>query len=64
MMKITVLLGGDSPVRDVSLASGMGIVEALKKRSHDAEPLPLRRISARRLLPNCRTCRLMRLSIG
>ena len=47
MVKITVRLGGDSPERDVSLASGMGIVEALKKRGHDAEPLdPAGRIGA------------------
>lgn len=39
MMKITVLLGGDSPERDVSLASGMGIVEALRSRGHDVSPL-------------------------
>jgi D-alanine-D-alanine ligase len=38
-MKVTVLLGGDSPERDVSLASGMGIVEALKRRGHEALPL-------------------------
>ena len=38
-MKITVLLGGDSPERDVSLASAMGIVEALRSRGHDAEAL-------------------------
>ena len=38
-MKITVLLGGDSPERDVSLASGMGIVEALRSRGHDVSPL-------------------------
>ena len=38
-MKITVLLGGDSPERDVSLASGIGIVEALRSRGHDASPL-------------------------
>ena len=38
-MKVTVLLGGDSPERDVSLASGMGIVRALRGRGHDAIPL-------------------------
>jgi D-alanine-D-alanine ligase len=38
-MKITVLLGGDSPEREVSLASGMGIVEALRGRGHDVSPL-------------------------
>lgn len=38
-MKVTVLLGGDSPERDVSLASGMGIVRALRGRGHEAMPL-------------------------
>ena len=34
-MKVTVLLGGDSPERDVSLASGAGIVKALRARGHE-----------------------------
>jgi len=38
-MKVTVLLGGDSPERDVSLASGRGIVQALRGRGHEALPL-------------------------
>lgn len=38
-MKVTVLLGGDSPERDVSLASGMGIVRAIRGRGHEAMPL-------------------------
>jgi D-alanine-D-alanine ligase len=38
-MKVTVLLGGDSPERDVSIASGMGIVRALRGRGHEARPL-------------------------
>ena len=38
-MKVTVLLGGDSPERDVSLASGMGIVRALRGRGHEVRPL-------------------------
>ena len=38
-MKVTVLLGGDSSERDVSMASGMGIVEAVRRRGHDATPL-------------------------
>jgi D-alanine-D-alanine ligase len=36
MMKVAVLLGGDSAERDVSLASGKGIIEALRSRGHDA----------------------------
>lgn len=34
-MKITVVLGGDSPERDVSLVSGRGIIEALRTRGHE-----------------------------
>lgn len=34
-MKITVLLGGTSSERDVSLASGLRIAEALRSRGHD-----------------------------
>jgi D-alanine-D-alanine ligase len=34
-MKITVLMGGDSPERDVSLVSGQAVVEALRRRGHD-----------------------------
>jgi len=35
-MKIAVLLGGDSPERDVSLASGAGVLKALRSKGHDA----------------------------
>jgi D-alanine-D-alanine ligase len=35
-MKVTVLLGGDSPERDVSLASGAAILEALRAKGHEA----------------------------
>jgi len=34
-VKIVVLLGGDSPERDVSLVTGKGIIEALQRREHD-----------------------------
>jgi D-alanine-D-alanine ligase len=34
-MRITVLLGGTSAERDVSIASGMRIVQALRSRGHD-----------------------------
>ena len=47
-MKITVLLGGTSAERDVSLASGLRIVDALRSRGHHVTPFdPARgRISA------------------
>ena len=35
-MKIAVLLGGTSAERDVSLASGLGIIKALRERGHTA----------------------------
>ncbi|MBN1884081.1 MAG: D-alanine--D-alanine ligase [Candidatus Krumholzibacteriota bacterium] len=35
-MKIAVLLGGRSPERDVSIASGTGVLAALRRRGHDA----------------------------
>jgi len=38
-MNVTVLLGGDSPERDVSLASGREIIEALTERGHRVVPL-------------------------
>ena len=38
-MKIVVLMGGTSAERDVSLASGVGVVEALRKRGHEVVPL-------------------------
>jgi len=36
-MKITVLMGGTSSERDVSLASGLRIAEALRSRGHDVK---------------------------
>lgn len=47
-MKITVLMGGTSSERNVSLASGIRIVQALRSRGHEVTPLdPARgRISA------------------
>jgi D-alanine-D-alanine ligase len=38
-MKITVLMGGTSAERDVSLASGLRIAEALRSRGHDVDTL-------------------------
>lgn len=38
-MKITVLLGGRSAERDVSIASGLGIMKALRGRGHEVLPL-------------------------
>ncbi len=35
-LKVTVLLGGDSPEREVSIASGIGIAKALSSLGHEA----------------------------
>jgi D-alanine-D-alanine ligase len=36
-LRIAVLMGGDSPEREVSLASGRAIVAALRRRGHEVE---------------------------
>ncbi len=38
-MKVAVLMGGLSEEREVSLVSGMGILEALRRRGHEAMPV-------------------------
>ncbi|HEU4995801.1 MAG TPA: D-alanine--D-alanine ligase, partial [Gemmatimonadaceae bacterium] len=38
-MRITVLMGGTSAERDVSLASGLRVAEALRQRKHDVVTL-------------------------
>jgi D-alanine-D-alanine ligase len=38
-MKVTVLLGGDSPERDVSLASGAAILKALRAGGHEVHAI-------------------------
>ena len=38
-MKITVLMGGTSAERDVSIASGLRIAAALRSRGHDVTSL-------------------------
>ncbi|MDZ7860686.1 MAG: D-alanine--D-alanine ligase [Candidatus Krumholzibacteriota bacterium] len=38
-LKVAVLLGGDSPERDVSLASGGEIIKALRGRGHEVFPV-------------------------
>src|SRR3954466_3891225 len=38
-MRITVLMGGTSAERDVSLASGLRIADALRQRDHDVVTL-------------------------
>jgi D-alanine-D-alanine ligase len=38
-MKVTVLLGGDSPERDVSLASGAAVLKALREGGHEVHSI-------------------------
>ncbi len=38
-IRVTVLLGGDSPERDVSLSSGAAVVKGLRERGHHVETL-------------------------
>src|SRR5438045_1458919 len=38
-MRVTVLMGGTSSERDVSLATGVRITEALRQRGHDVRPV-------------------------
>jgi D-alanine-D-alanine ligase len=38
-VKITVLMGGTSAERDVSIASGLRIADALRQRSHEVVTL-------------------------
>ena len=38
-MKIAVLLGGTSTEREVSLASGLGVIKALRERGHDVRAI-------------------------
>src|SRR5690349_5268344 len=54
-MRITVLMGGTSSERDVSLASGLRIAEALRSRGHDVKVVdtakgPLDRDTEQRML--------------
>lgn len=45
-MRIAVLMGGDSPERDVSLASGRAIVSALESRGHSVLPFDIPNVAA------------------
>lgn len=38
-LKVAVVMGGGSPERDVSLVSGQGVLEALRRRGHEACPV-------------------------
>ena len=54
-MRITVLLGGTSSERDVSLASGLRIAEALRAKGHEVKAVdtakgPLSQEDERRML--------------
>lgn len=45
-MRIAVLMGGDSPERDVSLASGQAVAAALQKAGHDAQAIDIQSVAS------------------
>jgi D-alanine-D-alanine ligase len=50
-VRIAVLMGGDSPEREISLASGRAVTAALRRAGHDAVPIELERIGEACRLP-------------
>jgi len=53
-VRIAVLMGGDSPERDISLASGQAVIDALRHGGHEVLPVELTR--------ECDVCDLPELS--
>ena len=49
LKRIAVLLGGDSPERDVSLQSGVAVAEALEQRGHQTRQIDLASVDPRSL---------------
>ncbi len=45
-MRIAVLMGGDSPEREISLATGRAVAEALREKGHEVEALDIPRVAA------------------
>jgi len=56
MMKITVLMGGDSPEREVSLLSGKAVAEGLIRAGHEAVLVDIPNVAAVLDLPALREC--------
>ena len=58
-MKIKVLMGGDSPERDVSLLSGQAVTRALLEAGHEAEAVDIPSVEAVLTLPDLREADLV-----
>ncbi len=58
-MKIKVLMGGDSPERDVSLLSGQAVAQALREAGHEAEAVDIPAVGAVLTLPGLRDADLV-----
>jgi D-alanine-D-alanine ligase len=54
-LRIAVLMGGDSPERDISLASGRAVSGVLHQAGHDVVPVELARVSEACTLPVLRS---------
>ncbi len=55
-MKITVLMGGDSPEREISLMSGSAVVKGLKKAGHDVQGIDISSVAEVLTLPDLKDC--------
>ena len=54
-MRITVLMGGDSPEREISLASGRAVAAGLQDVGHEVELVDIPNVAAVLDLPNLKT---------
>ena len=55
-MKITVLMGGDSPEREISLLSGKAVVKGLEKAGHQVQGIDIESVASVFNLPELRDC--------
>lgn len=55
-MKIVVLMGGDSPEREVSLRSGQAVAEGLRRQGHEVEAVDIPSVAAVLGLPQLTGC--------
>jgi D-alanine-D-alanine ligase len=44
-VRVVVLMGGDSPERDISLASGRAVSSALRELGHDVQPITIEKVA-------------------
>ncbi len=55
-MKITVLMGGDSPEREISLLSGKAVVKGLLEAGHDVKGIDIKSVASVLDLPELKDC--------